>query len=203
MEKEWQGKSIWHSGPIPKNSGVAILFSKHLKIDLIKTEADSDARTIKCLIHIENQLFQLINIYAPTNPKERFNFYKELSKIIEKRNTTILAGDFNMLEDIFLEKLGGNTSNTHLIGLDILTEMKKKHNLMDIWRKINPDKKLFTYHNPDKTIHSRLDRIYITNNVTVKTSKIYPISLSDHDGVTVIFQIRETNPRSKFCNKCH
>ena len=32
------------------------------------------------------------------------------------------------IEDIFLEKLGGNTSNTHLIVLDILTEIKNKHN---------------------------------------------------------------------------
>ena len=195
MEKEWKGKSIWHSGPNFKNSGVAILFAKHLKIDIIKTETDSKGGIRKSFIQIENQLFQLINIYAPTNPKERLNFYKELPKIIEKRNNTILAGDFNILEDIFLDKLGGNTSNTHLIGLDILTEIKNKNNLVDILRKINPDKKLFTYHNTDKTIHSRLDGIYITNTIKVKTSKIYPISLPDHDGVTVIFQIRENNPR--------
>ena len=127
-----------------KNSRGAILFSKHLKFEIIKTETDFNGRTLKCLTQIENQLFQLINVYAPTNPKERLNFYKELSKIIEKRNNTILAGDFNMLEDIFLDKLGGNTSNTHLIGLDNLTEIKNKNNLVDIWRKINPRKKLYT-----------------------------------------------------------
>ena len=186
IAKEWNRKSIWHSGPNPKNSGVAILFSKYLNIDLIKTETDSDGRIIKCLIQIE---------IKNTIPKERLKFYKDLFKIIEKRNNTILAGDFNMLEDILLDKLGSNTSNTHLIGLDILTEIKNKNNLVDIWRKINPAKSLFKYHNPDKTIHRRLDRIYITNTVTVKTSKIYPIPLSDHDGVTVSFQIREINPR--------
>ena len=95
----------------------------------------------------------------------------------------------------FLDKLGGNTSNTHLIGLDNLTEIKNKNNLVDIWRKINPTKKLYTYRNSDQTIHSRLDRIYITNTIKVKTSKIYPISLSDHDGVTVTFLTREENPR--------
>ena len=138
MEKEWKGKFIWHSGPNFKNSGVAMLFAKHLKIDIIKTKTDCKGRIRKSFIQIENQLFQLINIYAPTNPKERLNFYKELPKIIEKRNNTILAGDFNMLEDIFLDKLGGNTSNTHLIGLDILTEIKNKNNLVGILRKIKP-----------------------------------------------------------------
>ena len=39
-----------------------------------------------------------------------------------------------MIENKFLDKLGGNINNTHLIGLDHLTEIKKEHNLIDIWR---------------------------------------------------------------------
>ena len=65
-----------------------------------------------------------------------------------------------MLEHIFLDKLGGNTSNTHLIGLGIITEIKNQNNFIDIWRKINQDKRLFTYHNSNQAIHTRLDRIY-------------------------------------------
>ena len=68
---------------------------------------------------------------------------------------------------------------------------------MDIWRKTNPSKKLYTYHNPDKTIHSRLDRIYITKTIKTKTSKIHSTSLSDHDSVSVILQISEENPRGQ------
>ena len=99
---------------------------------------------IKCLAQIENQIFQLVNVYTPTNPKDRLTFFKEIQKSIEKRNNTILAGDFNMLEDILLDKIGGNRSNTHLIGLSTLTEIQNQNNLIDIWRKINPDKRLFT-----------------------------------------------------------
>ena len=106
-----------------------------------------------------------------------------------------MAGNFNLLEDILLDKLGGKKSNTHLVGLETLTDIKNQHNLIDIWRKLNPGERLYTYHNPDKTIHSRLDRIYITDDIKVKTAKIYPFSLSDHDGVTVSFQIREMNPK--------
>ena len=99
-----------------------------------------------------------------------------------------------MIEDFFLDKLGGNTSSIHLIGLEAITEIKNKYNLVDIWRKINPSKRLFTYHNPDKTIHTRLDRIYISKKIKTKTCKIQPTSLSDHDGVSVTFQISEENP---------
>ena len=135
------------------------MFSKSLNIEFGKIEKHLDGKIIKCLAQIENRIFQLINIYAPTNLKDRLTFFKELHKIIGKRNNTLLAGDFNMLEDIFLDKLGGNTSNTHLIGLDI-TEIKNQNNLVDIWRKINPDKRLFTSHNSNQAIHTRLDRIY-------------------------------------------
>ena len=45
-----------------------------------------------------------------------------------------------MIEDFFLDKLGGNTSSIHLIGLETITEIKNKYNLVDIWRKINPSK---------------------------------------------------------------
>ena len=120
------------------------------------------------MIQTEKQIFQLINIYAPTKPINKQNFYKKQPKILEKGNNTILAGDFNMIEDKFVDKLGGNTSNTHLTGLDKHIEIKHEHNLVDIWRKKNPYKIIFTYHNHDKTIHSRLDRIYTTKKIQNK-----------------------------------
>lgn len=120
-----------------------------------------------------------------------------LPKFIEKQNSTNLARHFNMIKDIFWDKIGGNTSSTHQIGLNKLTDLKNVHNLVDIWQKTNPFKRLFTYHNPDITIHIRLDRIYISKTIKIKTSKIYRISLSDHNSVSVIFQIREENPRGE------
>ena len=61
--------------------------------------------------------------------------------------------------------------------------------------KLIHSKRLFTYHNPDETIHTRLDRIYISKKIKTKTSKIQPTSLSDHYRVSVTFQISEENPR--------
>ena len=87
-----------------------------MNFDIIRYETDSDGRIIKCLLQIQNQIFQLINIYAPTNPKNKKTFYKELPKFIENENNTILAGDFNMIEDFFLDKLGCNKSSIHTIG---------------------------------------------------------------------------------------
>lgn len=64
----------------------------------------------------------MYNTNRNTTSKNKQTFHKELSY---KKEITILLGDFNMIEDIFLDKLGGNTSNWHLIGLNKLTEIKK------------------------------------------------------------------------------
>lgn len=39
-EKEWKGISLWHSGPTPKASGVAILFKENLEIEIIISEKE-------------------------------------------------------------------------------------------------------------------------------------------------------------------
>ena len=100
-----------------------------------------------------------------------------------------------MIEDQFLDKLGGNINNTHLIDKTKTTEIKNEHNLVDIWRKNNPFKRLFTYHNHVNTTHSRLDRIYLSKTNNTKTCKIMPNSFSDHDAVPVLTQISKENPR--------
>lgn len=45
-----------------------------------------------------------------------------------------------MVEDLFLDKLGGNLSNTNHIGLQQLHKNTITHILIDIWRKNNTKK---------------------------------------------------------------
>lgn len=35
-EKQWKGKSLWHSSPVKKASGVAILFKENLNLEIVK-----------------------------------------------------------------------------------------------------------------------------------------------------------------------
>ena len=174
---------------------MAILFKENLTFEIIHFKTDLNGQILKCIIEFEQNLYQLINIYAPTKPTKKQTFYQKLSDFLEKGNNIILAGDFNMIENKFLDKLGGNTSNTHLIGLNQLKEIKKEHNLIDIWRKHNPFVRTFTFHNHNNTIHSRLERIYISKTLTTKTCKIIPTSFTDQDGVSVTIQVSEEYPR--------
>ena len=86
-EKEWKDKSLWHSGPIAKSSAVAILFKENLKFQIINSETDLYGRILKCIIQIEKQLFQIINIYAPTKPIIN-NFFTRSSQNLQKKEIT-------------------------------------------------------------------------------------------------------------------
>ena len=73
-EKEWDGKSFWHSGEIPKSTGVAILIKQNLKIEILTIINDDEGRVLSLIFSFEKQNFQIINIYGPTkNSKKRLN----------------------------------------------------------------------------------------------------------------------------------
>ena len=100
-----------------------------------------------------------------------------------------------MIENIFLDRLGGNPKYTHTIGLETLKKIKNKHNLTDIWRKNNPFQKCFTYHNADNTIHSRSDRFYISKEIKNVKCKIIPNTVSDHDSVSLYLSVNRKEPK--------
>ena len=190
-----QVKSIWHSGPIPKSSGVATLFKEKSVIEIIHTNKDKEGRRVQCIIKYEQEILQIRNIFSPTNPTERKHFYINLQKLIDYDRKTIIAGYFNIIENLFLDRTGGNPNETHIIGFETLKTVKNKLNLIDIWRKNNPFQKSFTYNNADNTIHTRLDRFYI--NKTIKTIKcqIIPNTISDHYSVSLHIQINKNEPK--------
>ena len=115
-ETEWTGTSFWHSGEIPKSSGVAILIKQNLNIETHTISKDEEGRIITLTFTFENQNFQIINIYGPTKNYEKHIFYKQLQKYITEEDL-ILGGDFNMVEDPLLDRQGGNPYITHTLGL--------------------------------------------------------------------------------------
>ena len=51
------------------------------------------------------------------NPNLKTNFSTNFKSFPKKNKKAILARVFNMVDDLFLDRLGGYPSNTHLIGL--------------------------------------------------------------------------------------
>ena len=110
-----------------------ILFKKGIDIEPLNKIKDEEGKILSLSFFYEKQIFQITNTYAPTNPSLRKNFYKNLSQHLNKTNNQnlMLAGDLNMVEDIYLDRQGGTPSNSHLLGLIRLQKIKQKYNLKD------------------------------------------------------------------------
>ena len=65
-QKEWTGKSFWHSGNTSKVSGVAILLKENLAITLLQLNSDTEGRILSLEFVSENQHLQIVKIYVPT-----------------------------------------------------------------------------------------------------------------------------------------
>ena len=116
------GKSFWHLGKIPKFSGVVIVIKQNLNIETHTISKDEEGRVISLTFTFENQNFQIINIYGPTKNSEKHTFYKQLHNYITQTENIILGGDFNMVEDLLLDRQGGNPNTTHTLGLNSLNK---------------------------------------------------------------------------------
>ena len=102
-----------------------------------------------------------------------------------------------MVEDVMLDRRGGTPSNSHLLGLQYLQQIKQKNKILDTWRKKHPNLRQYTFHNYNNLIHSRIDRVYAHQNQKLLKSQILPNPFSDHDTVLLTLQIPNQNPKGQ------
>ena len=197
-EKEWKGQSFWSPSQTSFANRVAILINPKysFKIDDTDIHRDSVGRiiSIKVKTH-QSSHFEIINIYAPTKPSARGLFFNSIPQYISHFSPLVMAGDFNMVEDPWKDKLGSrNLYST--IGLNELNQIKQEFKLSDVWRNLNPYKKQFSWSSSNQSLQSRIDRIYISNElISAKPeAKIIPFPWSDHDIVTSTITIPNTAP---------
>ena len=125
----------------------------------------------------------------PTNRSERF--YDSLHEFSIPSAAFIVGGDFNCYDNA-LDKFGGNVSIHHEYDL-----FKRGFDLLDVWRKLHPRERKFTWFNSNLSITSRLDKFLISNDLFSLASKckISPCPLSDHDFVSLVFEIPDSIKR--------
>ena len=178
--------SFWNSGPTYHTAGVVILFSENFKGKIQNIVHDNAGRIITITFTLKKQNFHITTLYGSNKPHHRENFFQSLTNHTTSTQNTIIDGDFNMVIE-FTDKTGGAICNTHLLRSIPLNELLKNQNLQDTWRKIHPNKINYTYHRTLSNIHSRLDRIYSSQNLNIIDSKILPFQYSDHDAVFAEF----------------
>jgi hypothetical protein len=185
---------------------VGIWFRPGLKFKIISTDRDNEGRLICVVVTINGQTVKLVNIYAPIIQRERKLFFESLKYFLQGKYPMILGGDFNCVTNINKDKCGGNYLKGNTAS-DKLIQICEDNQLIDIFRKLYPKKKEYTWRNTLHTIFCRLDRIYISKSLSNNVSyvKHEPISetVSDHDLVVMEIALGEVFNQGPGYWKCN
>ena len=157
--REWGGKALWSRGT-RRSRGTAFLFRPSLDIDIETTNRDHEGRVIASKIFINGIELNIMNIYAPTRPEDRSRFFRTLYQFLTGNVNLLIGGDFNCVPDLTRDKMGGNPQLGDA-GIRDLNTLMTNQNLYDIWRTSNPQARVYTWHNRDFTIQTRLARWYV------------------------------------------
>ena len=109
-----------------------------------------------------------------------------------------MGGDLNMVENLTMDRQGGNPNRQHLHGLEKLNEIKQNCDLIDIWRTQHNFQTKFTYENNIFDFKSRIDRFYICSDAKKNfsiCSDIIPNHISDHRMICLPLKNITTNKR--------
>lgn len=184
LSRRWLGRSFWSSA-IGQQGGVAILISPKFSDEIVSWKKDSNGRVISILIRVDGVDINFVNIYAPTNRTDRKPFYESIHDFFLPASALVIGGDFNCYDNP-LDKFGGNVS----VGTEC-TFLKSDFALVDVWRKLHPRAREFTWFNHDYSIASRLDKFFVSKGLFTSDChcEISPCPLSDHDFVSFVFEI--------------
>ena len=176
---EW-GADITFSNFSSRARGVMTLFGKGIEVLCHKN--DSQGRLDINEIKIEDEVYTLINVYAPNEDNERITFFEALSTNIASNLSNanlIMAGDFNVALTADDRK-----SNVSVVqpSANTLKRLIEEHNLIDIWREKHPNLKQYTWCRQSSNVMSRLDYFLISKSLTMlcKSTKIKESVHTDH-----------------------
>ena len=153
---------------------------QNLEYSVIRSLANDDGNLILDLAFKDLSL-QIINAYAPNIDTPEF--FRKLERHIETAETdyTILCGDLNITLNPNLDCDNYKRINNPSARNKLLAIMELQ-NLSDIFRKLNPDKKRFTWRRKNPLKQARLDYFITSNSLLdlISSCTVKPGYRSDH-----------------------
>ena len=184
LQNEWAG-TLYENKGTRGARGVVTLIRNNLNIDdCLNKKIGGKGRAIKTTIKLENEKYNIFNIYAPAegNKKLKQEFFKLIRENLDPQQNNILGGDFNCVKKE--QDKSNYTDNDRRLFPSELNMIEREFDMVDIWRHQNPHKVSYTFiHN--NGCQSRLDRYMINANklTRIKNCFIKPCFLSDHEAI--------------------
>lgn len=200
------GYDLWLSGSHTNKNGVAVLFMNNFEYKLHDVVRDVDGHYIIMDIEFLNKRFTLVNVYAPSSGDDP-QFFHNISNLIENigNENIIIGGDFNCV--LCTEK--DTCNHTSVVNRPrarrAIKDLMLRHDLTDIWRDINPDKRAYTWRKFNSVKQGRLDYFLISHDlVSCVDGSSFGVSYrSDHTPVILALkkvQFVRDRPLWKFNN---
>ena len=179
-------KNIWRgdcfiNGTKTNSRGVAILIKPNFEYKIEEVISNNEGNLIIIDFLLNDTSFRLINAYAPNTDSPEY--FSEIESHIAdtKMQHIILCGDLNLTLNPSLD----NENYKHInnpCARNKLLDLMEKHQLCDIYRKLNPDTKRYTWRRKNPKKQARLDYFITTNTLTdmIKDCQIKPGYRSDH-----------------------
>ena len=185
-EKEWGGQSFY-SGTSSNANGVAILVNPNITTNNVSFNELCEGRLIALELSLNDTELVIINIYGPNN--DDIKLFQKLEEYLLKNNdkNILIGGDFNTVLNPLLDKRNGN-SNYHSKIRKILNDIINSCELNDVWRILNPEKKLFSwFSNTKPRVCSRIDYYLASNSLmnSISYCSYYPGHRTDHSAVLI------------------
>ena len=170
INSSFETKVAVHHSPLPETrnaAGVAFVINKGLlNTEDVSCEEIIPGRAILARVKWHsNTTIKILNVYAPNDAADNGTFWEKLNDITRRRPETkpdVMLGDFNMVEDS-LDRLPCHPDNPNTVAT--LGELKCNLNLIDGWRRTFPDKREYSHTQTTNTSQSRIDRIYLKNEL--------------------------------------
>ena len=184
---DWGNNNVFFSHGTSNAKGVAILFTDNFDVVITKEYHDDDGRIIILDIIINDEKMTIINVYGPNIDDP--DFFDSIGIILRDfaSETIIWGGDFNCVQDVSIDKKGGRPL-THVNSLKSIHSIMEEYDLIDIWRRRNPNIRCYTWHsNTNPPIFCRLDYFLISFSLYTQIDQCNISSgfKTDHSSVDV------------------
>ena len=104
IQTQWGNNNCLFSSGSSNKRGVAFLFNKHVDVIIHKHLSDPKGNYIIIDITVDNNRFNLINLYGPNIDSP--GFFSSLmlkAQVINSNNPYIICGDYNVVQDYNLD----------------------------------------------------------------------------------------------------
>lgn len=170
-----------------KSRGVATLISNRVQFEKNKVIADIDGRYLIITGCINEEKITLVNLYVSNvNQKDFLNKITELLQI-ERVGKVIIAGDFNLIRNQMDSTNPTRYGETRKMG--ILDNWMLQNGVVDVWREIKGNERMYTFYSKVFNSYSRIDYIFVSKNLMDNVDNMDVGIFKDSDHAELLLEL--------------